>query len=99
MQKMYALIHIRLRKRLGECAIQGEVLIPKDSGNKQCVCDRKWAEINLKLCFIAYCIVGARDKKALFHTGGRHNFVCECVYTYDLLPTYMQKSCTVLDHY
>ena len=52
MQKMHALVHIGFCKRLGDCAIQGEVLIPKDPGTELCACDLKWAEINLKLLHI-----------------------------------------------
>lgn len=36
-------------ERLGECAIQGGVLIPEDPETELYVCDLKWAEINLKL--------------------------------------------------
>lgn len=49
MWKMHALVHIGFRERLGECAIQGGVLIQEDPGTELCVCDLKWAEINLKL--------------------------------------------------
>lgn len=49
MKKMHALVHIGFCKRLGECAIQGAVLIPEDPQTELYVCDLKWSEINLML--------------------------------------------------
>lgn len=43
---MHALVHIGFCERLGKRAIQGDILIPEDSGTELLVCDLKWAEIN-----------------------------------------------------
>lgn len=56
MQKMHVLVHIGFRKRLGECAIQGEVLIPEDPGTELCVCVTLNGQRST-----SYCIVRARD--------------------------------------
>lgn len=52
---------------LGDCAIQGDMLIPEDPATELCVCDLKWAEINLELLHI---ILLGPEMAALPHPGG-----------------------------